>query len=110
MEIPYEGKKRFVIFEGDEPMQGFVYGTRTVDTTDDPYEHFFIERVDNAAILEIEHTQALVSGEGTVWYLIIENREYLSYALSELEREMAAWLGDEGVVFGDLVTEDLRND
>jgi hypothetical protein len=107
MKIPYEGKKRFVTFEGDEPTQGFVYDTRTVDTTDDPYEHFFIERIDHAAILRSQHLQSLVSGEGTVWYLIIENQEYLSNDLSELERKLAKWTRDEGVVFGDHITEDI---
>jgi len=83
MKIPYEGKKRFVTFEGDEPTQGFVYDTLTVDTTDDPYEYFFIERIDNAAISKIQHLQTVVRGEGTVWYLIIENQEHLSNDLSE---------------------------
>ena len=96
MKIPYEGKKRFVTFEGDEPTQGFVYGTQTVDTTDDPYKHFFIEH---------SLTKGLTSA--TVWYLIIENHESTSNDLSELERKLAEWTRDEGVVFGDHITEDM---
>jgi hypothetical protein len=96
MKIPYKGTKRFITFLGDESAQGFVYDTRTVDTTDDPYEHFFIEH---------SLTQGLTSA--TVWYLIIENHEFTSNDLSELERKLAEWTRDEGVVFGDHITEDM---
>jgi len=96
MLIPYEGKKRFITFEGDEPLQGFVYDTRTVDTTDCPYEHFFIE-----------HSLIKGTTSATVWYLIIENHEYSSNDLSELERKLAEWTRDEGVGFGEHITEDM---
>ena len=96
MEIPYEGKKRFVTFEGDEPVQGFVYDTRTVDTTDDPYEHFFIE-----------HVLSKSTNSATVWYLMIDRSEYRSNDLSELERFMTQWVQDEGVNFGEHITEDM---
>ena len=97
MKIPYEGKKRFVTFEGDEPTQGFVYDTKTVDTTDDPYDGYFF----------IQHSLIKGTTSATVWYLIIENHEYMSNDLSELERKLAEWTRDEGVVFGDHITEDV---
>jgi len=97
MKIPYEGKKRFVTFEGDEPMQGFVYDTGTVDTTDDPYDgHFFIQ-----------HSVIKGPTSTTVWYLIIDRSEYCRNDLSELERFMAQWVRDEGLVFGEHITEDM---
>jgi len=99
MEIPYEGKKRFVTFEGYEyePVQGFVYDTQMVDTfNDDPYEHLFIE-----------HVLSKGTNSATVWYLIIDRSEYRSNDLSELERFMTQWVQDEGVSFGDLITKDM---